>query len=331
MSNFATGQLGNLGQLGSRDPLSPSVDIHARTGADGALAGSVRDANNQWVRDARIELRPLRASEIVASAFTGADGQFLIDHLAFGKYELLVTWGVMQERQEVAVDSASTEILIRLHERVGNQQAGSRSTVSVAEMMAPKKARQYLEKAVKAMREQKLSTAFEETEAALAVYPKYAQALAMRGILKMSRDQMGEALNDLQDAITIDPGYAMAYAAIGSSYNALGRYDDAARSLERAEELEPRSWQAHFEMGKAELGRQNYPAALREVNRALELALPSFPPLHLVRARIYLKQQNYEEAIPDLEEYLRTAPHDATADDTRKTLDQVRLLVAAKR
>jgi len=43
-----------------------------------------------------------------------------------------------------------------------------------------------------------------------------------------------------------------------------------------------------------------------------------------------LKQQNYEEAIPDLEEYLRKAPHDAAADDVRKTLDQVRILLAAK-
>ena len=329
MSNFATGQLRNPGM--SVDPLSPTVNIHSGMGAEGALVVSVRDANNQWVRDVRIEVRPLGTIEIVASAFTNADGQLEIDHLPYGMYELLVTSGVMQNRQEVAVDSASTEISIRLHERVGNQQAGSRSTVSVAEMKVPTKARQYLEKAVEAIREQKLSKAFEETETALAVYPKFAEALALRGVLKMDRDQVREALNDLQAAINIDPGSAMAYAAIGSSYNALGRYDDAARSLERAEQLEPLYWQAHFEMGKAELGQQNYPAALREVNRALELALQPFPPMLLVRARIYLKEQNYEEAIPDLEEYLRKAPHDAAADDARKTLDQVRMLVAGKR
>ncbi|MBV8206822.1 MAG: tetratricopeptide repeat protein [Acidobacteria bacterium] len=270
---------------------------------------------------------PLLIATVIVSSF--AAGQLRnLGQLGVGTYEL--PEGV-QHRQEAAVKSAGTTASIRQPERAGDQQGTTRSTISIAEMKAPKKARQHVEKAAEAMREQRLGEARAETEAALAIYPAYAQALTLRGILKMDSRQMQEALQDLQAAIASDPDFAMSYAAMGAAYNALGRYEDAARSLQRAEGLEPRSWQAHFEMGKTELGRQNYAAALREVNRALELALPPFPPIRLVRARIYLKQQNYEGAIPDLEEYLRAAPQDAAANDARKTLEQVRIMIGADR
>src|SRR5205085_8510626 len=168
-------------------------------------------------------------------------GQFEIDNLPVGSYEVVISHGLAQERQQVAIEGATAPVTFRLAEQeAGDAKAGNSTSVSVAEMKVPKKARQHYEKAAAALKKQKLDEAAKETEEAIAVYPRYAQALTLRGILKMDKGQTQDALNDFQAAVTSDPGYSMAYVAIGSAYNSLGEYDNAARSLDRAEELDPR-------------------------------------------------------------------------------------------
>ncbi|MBV8206844.1 MAG: tetratricopeptide repeat protein [Acidobacteria bacterium] len=307
-------------------PAMPGMDL--RVGLDGSFGGVVHDLRNQPVPDARVELRSRNGSQPIASTYTNNEGRFLIDRLAVGNYDVVVTHGVTQASQEITVDGSSAPVTIRLAEELGDARAGSSSTVSVAEMKVPKKARQHLEKATALAQKQQLDEAAKETEQALALDPHYAQALALRGVLKLDKGDMRGGLDDFQSAINSDSGCVMAYTAAGSAYNALGEYDNAARSIDHALELDPRSWQAHFEMGKAELGRQRLDAALREVNRALELVSRPYPPMHLVRAHIYLDQHNYAEAKADLEDYLQKAPQDSAAARARKMLDQVNAFVA---
>jgi tetratricopeptide (TPR) repeat protein len=247
-----------FGQFG--DP-SRGVPISSQTRiatALGMIAGSVHDTNNQPVKDARIEVRALRDGQTIASAYSNADGQFEIDQVPSGNYEIVVTSGLAQERQQLAIDGATANVNLRLaSEPAADSKAGNSSTVSVAAMEVPKKARQHYQKAAEEVKKSKFDEAQKDLEAALAVYPHYAEALALRGILKMDHNQMPAALSDLQEAINSDPNYPMAYVAVGSCYNALAQYDNAVRALERAQELDPRSWQAHFEMAKAEIGRQH--------------------------------------------------------------------------
>jgi tetratricopeptide (TPR) repeat protein len=313
--------------------VTPGMPAGARVQsfATGSVVGTVRDANNQPVSNARVEIRNLSNQQATAAAYTGPDGSFQADGLPYGAYEITITHGLAQERQQMAVDGSTAPVTFRLSERSeADTKAGNQSTVSVAEMSVPKKARQHLEKAAEALKKQKLDQAQKEVEAALAAYPKYARALTMRGLMKMDQNHLQEALSDFQAAINADENYAMAYIAVGSAYNALGQYENAARALQRGEELDPRSWQAHFEMSKAELGLQQYDTALREVNRASEIAPDAFPPMHLVRAHIYLSLKNYPEAMTELEDYLQKAPQDSNAADARKTLAQVRAFTAKK-
>lgn len=323
-----------LGQSGQMTGFAlPGGNLHNHSVASsGALVGSVRDGHNQPVKDARVEVRNARDQQNISAAYTNNDGQFEIDNLPIGNYEVIVTHGLSQDREQVMVDGASAPATFHLADQESaDAKAGNSTSVSVEEMKIPKKARQHFEKATEALKKQKLDDAAKETDAALAIAPRYAQALTLRGILKMDHGQTQDALNDFQSAVSSDPNYSMAYVATGAAYNSLGQYDNAARALDRAQELDPRSWQAHFEMSKAELGRQQYDAALREVNRASEIAPGAFAPMHLVRAHIYLSQKNYPEAMAELEAYLQKAPQDASAAEARKTLDKVRAFAATQR
>lgn len=322
---------GQSGQITGLSAANNNPRIHSAA-TSGMLVGSVRDGHDQPVPDARVELRSAREQQNITAAYTNNDGQFEIDNLPAGTYDVIITHGLAQDHEQVVIDGSSAPVTFRLAEQqAGDTKAGNNATVSVEEMKIPKKAREHFEKANQALKKQKLDDAVKEAEAALAIAPRYAQALTLRGILKLDHGQIQDALNDFQAAVSSDPGYGMAYVASGAAFNSLGQYDNAARALDRAQELDPRSWQAHFEMSKAELGRQHYDAALREVNRAVEIAPEAFAPMHLVRAHIYLSQKNYPEAMAELEEYLQKAPQDPNTAEARKTLDQVKAFTAAKR
>ena len=300
--------------------------------APGMIIGSVHDSNDKPLKDAHVEIRNVRTGQNIASTYSNAEGQFEIDQVPVGTYEVVVTNGLAQDRQEIAVDGVTSNIRVRLATgQAADDKVGNNSSVSVAQMEVPKKARQHYEKAAEEVKKSRFDEAAKELEAALAVDPHYSEALTLRGVLKMDHSQMQEALSNFQEAISSDPNYALAYVATGSAYNALGEYDNAARALERAQELDPHSWQAHFEMAKAELGRVQYEVALREINRALDIAPEAYPPMHLLRAHIYLGQKNYPEAVGELEAYLQKAPQDANADQARKTLDQVKAFAAVQK
>jgi tetratricopeptide (TPR) repeat protein len=320
---------GQNGDITGFAPAAPSRNHSAA--ATGVLTGSVHDDHNQPLKDARVELRAMHGQNLTA-AYTNGEGQFEIDNIPVGSYEVVITHELAQSREQVVIDGTSAPVTFRLAKQAaGDTHAGNSSSVSVAEMKVPKKARQHFEKAAEELKKQKLDDAAKEVEEAIAVYPRYAQALTLRGILKMDKGNIEAALNDFQSAVASDAAYPMAYVAIGAAYNSLGQYDNAARSLDRAQELDPRSWQAHFELGKAELGRQHYEAALREVNRASEIVPSPFPPMHLVRAHIYLSQKNYPEAMSELEAYLQKAPQDPGAFEARKTLDKVKAFAATQK
>jgi tetratricopeptide (TPR) repeat protein len=298
----------------------------------GMIIGSVRDTSDKPLKDAHVEIRNVRTGQNIGSTYSNAEGQFEIDQVPTGTYEVVVTNGLAQDRQEIAVEGVTSNLRIRLATgQAADQKVGNNSSVSVAQMEVPKKARQHYEKAAEEVKKSRFEEAAKELEAALAIDPHYSEALTLRGVLKMDQSQMQEALSNFQEAISSDPNYAMAYVAAGSAYNALGQYDNAARALERGQELDPHSWQAHFEMAKTELGRVRYEVALREINRALDIAPEAYPPMHLLRAHIYLGQKNYPEAVTELEAYLQKAPQDASADQARKTLDQVKAFAAAQK
>jgi tetratricopeptide (TPR) repeat protein len=322
---------GQSGDITGFSPAPANQRTHSSAAATGVLVGSVHDSHNQPLRDARVELRALRGQN-VTSAYTNGDGQFEMANIPVGAYEVVITHGLAQSREQVVIDGTSAPMTFHLAEQgQGDAHAGNSTSVSVAEMKVPKKARQQYEKAAEELKKQKLDEAAKHVDEAIAVYPRYAQALTLRGVLKMDKGEVQDALNDFQAAVASDAGYGMAYVAIGAAYNSLGEYDNAARSLDRAQELDPRSWQAHFELSKAELGRQHYEAALREVNRASEIVPAPFPPMHLVRAHIYLSQKNYPEAMSELEAYLQKAPQDPGAAEARKTLDKVKAFAANHR
>jgi Tfp pilus assembly protein PilF len=297
--------------------------------ATSSISGSVRTPNDNPVANARVELHDVRTGQYVNATYTAANGTFEITNVPNGNYEVAITQGLHESREQVTVQGMPATVSVRLAADPPPS-TGNNSTVSVASMKVPEKARQYLRKAQEAMQKQRTEDAWKEVSRALQIAPEFAEALTARAVLKMDKGATQEAIDDLQKAITADENFPVAYVVMGAAYNLLEKFNDAERVIERSISLNPASWQAYFELSKAELGKQEYEGSLRNLNKAAEFAPKEYGPIHLVRAHVYLGLKNYPEAMSELEAYLERNPQSANAAAARKTLDEVRAFAATK-
>lgn len=296
--------------------------------ATGSLSGSVRTTDGKAIRNARVELRSPLSAQVINSTYTLPNGSFEFDQLASGHYEVVVTSGVNEVRDQVDVYSSGATV--SLHMGADNEAAadGSPGMVSVAQMKVPGKARSLYRKAQGHVEKNKLDDASQELQKALAIAPTYAPALTLRALIAMQRGNATAALPDLESAVQNDPAYGLGYIVLGSAYNMQARYDDAIRVLSRAEALAASAWQLHFELSKALLGKGDYQKSLQQAGRAGALAAADYPPLHLVMAHAYLGLKDYSQAITELEQFISRDPNGADSARARKALDQVRAFAA---
>jgi DnaJ family protein C protein 3 len=127
---------------------------------------------------------------------------------------------------------------------------------------------------------------------------------------------------------------AQQYLSEGSSYLTSGKLNDALISFDAAirkfdlymfvvdtnlsiKGMEPDNYLSYFKRATTylTLGRNN--AAAEDFTKILSLK-PEFDKALLQRARIYVKDGNFELAIRDLENYLMNKPHDSEAEQLVK-------------
>jgi len=295
----------------------------------GSVSGTVRSYDNKPVKDAHVDVRNSVTGQVTASGYTTPNGNFEFTAIPNGSYEVVVSDGLAQASERVQVSGMEAIADIRLPAvEAADTTAGTSSTVSVAQMKVPDKARDAFKKAEKALAKHDIEEANKQCARALELYPKFAQALTFRGLLKLDEGHADQALADLEQAVEIDSGYAIGNIVLGAAYNNLDRFDDAIRILDRGVALTPNSWQGYFELGRAYLGKSDYKAAQRHLDKAATLAPHDYAPLHLVRANLQLAVKNYPEAMSELEAYLQADPQGVESAHARKVLDQVKAFTA---
>lgn len=286
----------------------------------------VRDTNNRVVSNARLELRDFRTGTLAAQGYTRPNGAFELV-APDGEYELIVQQGVSEARQRVSVGTFETNVVVQLT-TASSSGVGGATTVSVAALRAPKKARKEFAKAEEAYYDGNFESALKHLAKALEVFPKFANALALKGILLLREKQVEQAAVVLDQAIHADPGYALSYTVLASACNSQGRWDDALRAVERAVALAPASWQAHFEKARALLGKGDFDRALRAINAAATRDGKGYPPIHLVRAHAFIGLKNYQAAIMEFEQFIRTEPDGADAMRARQSISNIKAFAA---
>src|SRR5205085_4292492 len=93
-------------------------------------------------------------------------------------------------------DIANVTLRVPAHTAPAADAGGS--TVSVAQMKVPQKARDLLRKAQKAMDKNNVQESWTLTQKALDLYPDFAEALTLRALLNLGEKKFTDAVPDLE-------------------------------------------------------------------------------------------------------------------------------------
>ena len=287
-----------------------------------SITGSVRTSDNQPLNNVAVELRDGSTGAVVGSNYTGSGGTFEFRQLKQGSYELVAASGTSRVEEQVQVNSATTNVDLRLPVSKAPVDGIAGRTVSVVQYRIPQAAREEFRKAQEAASKNKTEEAMKHLERALEIQPAYAEALSLRAAFKLDSKDIPGAIADAQKAIDNDGNYALAYTVMGSTLNVEMKYDEALRSLARAESLAPDVWQTYFEIGRAYAGKGDYTMAVRALDRAESLAPPTYSVIQLVRAHCLIGLGRNSEAVTELQGYLSKNPNGPRVEQARRMLAQ---------
>ena len=207
--------------------------------------------------------------------------------------------------------------------RDSGQSNENRDTVSVAEMLVPRKARSFFQKARGACARGKFDDAQKLLDRALQIDPHFAEALTLRGLIQLRANHIDAARQDLEQAIQNDPNYGPAYVALGAAYNAQAHYDDALRTLERETAISPTAWQGYVEIARALIAKGMYDQGLQFAEKAEQLNGNHVAVTHLLKAYAMIPLKLYRRAKQELRAYLQREPSGGNAEQARHLLAQL--------
>lgn len=302
-----------------------------RVDAAGTVSGTVRTTDDKPVADARVELRDATTGAAAASGYTNQAGGFEFPNVASGNYEVVVSSGLDEARDHVAVSSDVATVNLHLTRLTSDDRsAGNNSTVSVAQLKVPEKARDENKKAQEAMRKRDVAAAWKHVSKALEITPQFAGGLTTRALLELDQDKPDAAIADLENAVKLDAGYGLSFLVLGAAYNQLRHFDDAIRALDHGVALMTNYWQGYFELAKSYLGKNDLSHAREQLDRCSQQAPADYAPLHLVKANLDLAIHDYPAAMTELEAYLDREPNSPNSEGARKALGEVKAFLAKK-
>ncbi|HVZ16859.1 MAG TPA: tetratricopeptide repeat protein, partial [Terriglobales bacterium] len=129
--------------------------------------------------------------------------------------------------QQVEADMPSTEVHIQAQQNNPPTVARRSSTVSVAELMVPEKAKSLFNKATNLMQQSKFDKAQENLKKALTIAPQYARALALEAVICAQNKDLSSAMKNADNAVASDAQLPFAQFVRAMVLNATGRFQEA--------------------------------------------------------------------------------------------------------
>lgn len=202
------------------------------------------------------------------------------------------------------------------------------AAVSVTSLLAPKNARKEFEKGEKDARNKHLDSATKHLERAVAEYGAYAVAWNDLGQIYAAGQHPEEARRAFAKAITADPQYIPPCMGLAQLELQHGRYEDAIEAAGRALKLYPGSAIASFIQAVANLRLNRLDAAEKSARDAENGPHQNIPQVHVLRADIFLRKQDYSNAAAQMQAYLKESPQGEFAAEIKERLEQIEKLTA---
>ena len=216
---------------------------------------------------------------------------------------------------------------------IGNTDAGTMqlrrivgvegSSISVTSLLVPENARKEFDKGDKDARSNKLVSATQHLEKAVAEYDKYAAAWNELGNLYLANHETEKADKAFEKAISADPKYIPPYMTLASLELQNAQYESALETAGKALELDPSSAEASFIQGATNFKLNRPDAAEKSALDAQKEPHQNIPQLHVLLAEIFVQKQDYVNAAAQMRAYLKEAPQGRLAGEVKHDLEQI--------
>jgi tetratricopeptide (TPR) repeat protein len=242
--------------------------------------------------------------------------------IGLGEFTVVVAApGYAEALKDVSVDTTGrARVDVYLRRTSGG---GSPATVPGRLVLAPK-AKEALDKGLRALRENKLGEAEKYVGEAMRLAPGNPEVLYAQGILSLKQRDWGQAQTVLEKATQIDPNSAPAFGALGLALCDQGNYDAAIAPLRKSLELDPAgAWETRWALAKSYYQHQQYPEALNMSQEALARSNGNAPAIALLVAQSLTAVGRYEDTAEVLREFLRNHADRQEAATARRWLEQL--------
>jgi hypothetical protein len=275
------------------------------------LAGAVYTRDGKPLPGAWVTIRNIQSGDMVFNGKTGADGAFEVPVTANATFEVVARQGTDEDR---AIASADDTMALRMTLPVRAVNRGEPSdSVSMADLKAPPKAQQALDKGAKALVARDVSGARKYLEQAVEIYPDYPAALTLLALTRAKDDQAG-ALLLARRASQLSPERAFTRAVLAGVLNDSGQSQPALDEADAAIALSASLWQGHFERARALASLGHLDDALTSAIRADDLTQGHLLSVRVARSRLLAALGRTDEAQDQLNAFIQTAPDRASKE-----------------
>jgi Flp pilus assembly protein TadD len=189
-------------------------------------------------------------------------------------------------------------------------------------LLAPK-AKEALDKALLALRENKLEEAEKQLKEAMRLAPGHPDVLYLQGVLYLRQNKSAEAQKILEKAAQVNPSNARTLAALGTALSNQGKYEEAIVPLEKSLQLNAGGWETHWTLAKAYYYNKRYEEALKTSQQALAESHGKSPEIELLVAQSLSAVGRYEDSAEALREFLKNHADHPEAATAKRWLERL--------
>ncbi|HXX01980.1 MAG TPA: tetratricopeptide repeat protein [Candidatus Acidoferrales bacterium] len=256
------------------------------------------------------------------------------DRVPEGKYHLRVSGQNLPDADfgSIAIGRAGPDAFeVRVKgstDAVGSYGSPASGLVSASDLAVPARARSEFERANELIGKENLKLAIQKLDRAIAIYPLYAAAYNNLGVIYSRLGDLAQARKVLEKAITLDDHFALAYLNLGRMSGASGDFVSAEETLRQAAELDPTEAITWVLLAYSEFMQGRFDEAIATSQKVHQLP-GAHAYAHLVAAHAFLKKREAENAIAELQMFLREEPAGSFAERAREELATVEAAVGA--
>lgn len=297
-------------------------------GGGNAISGMIITSNGRLQRRVAVRLQTMTRGDRMAT--TDDNGTFAFRGLPNGSYTIVIDKEKEFEPYRQSVDirqfPGTPPQVYSLNIRLDLKgPANVKPGILNADLAnVPPAAVAFYQKALEKSQAGKNGEAVEQLKKAIAEYPQFAVALIELGVQYQRLDQLGKAEQSLKLALEITPNAFAALVNYGIVLVRMKRYSEAESPLREALKQKDQSAVAHFYLGRALAYAGKFEEAKKELSVAIYLGGDELKEAHRYLAGVYNALGDKQQAVVELETYLRLAPKSPDTEQIRELIRKLR-------